>query len=178
MRAIALPSFALALGAFVAGVACAPGTRIDQGRPKTTRAHAHTSDERPFSATCPADAPWNGEACVGQGYVTCPGGSHLEDAGCVRPDDAGVAAAPPPKRPPKDAEVDEPPDLASDDETKPPDTGVPECDELLEKLRHCFPESAYEPMRQAMKQLVKQVGRQVAAQGCVVQGPQLPAVCP
>jgi hypothetical protein len=45
-----------------------------------------------FGGACPEDAPWTGTVCLGQGYVSCPGGYSMDDRSrCVR--DA-VAEAP------------------------------------------------------------------------------------
>ena len=96
---------ALAMSALVA-CAATPSANLDA----PTRAPARrVADERPLPATCPQDAPWTGQICMGQGYVTCPGGSGLVDNACVGavPDGGTVARRdPPPKR---RAHVEEPP---------------------------------------------------------------------
>jgi hypothetical protein len=49
----------------------------------------------PAGGRCPQDAPWNGRVCLGHGYVACPGGASLDDAGaCLAGPGAAAQAAP------------------------------------------------------------------------------------
>ena len=54
----------------------------------------------PAAGRCPQDAPWNGRVCLGHGYVACPGGATLDDAGTCQasanatPEVLDAAAAP------------------------------------------------------------------------------------
>jgi hypothetical protein len=67
----------------------------------------------PAAGRCPQDAPWNGRLCLGHGYVACPGGASLDDAGVcralelveagvedaeARPEDAASSGRVPPRR--------------------------------------------------------------------------------